>query len=102
MAMMRRTQQYVDGINRALENVIPKEGHAFAVSSIREQVNRLARIAEGDRVWYKEFFGEFLEMMEHRHNITTVSHDQLMKDFNTFLDYGLDAVDHFDDKDMDT
>lgn len=102
MAMMRRTQQYVDGINRSLKNVIPKEGHAFAISSILEQVDRLARIAEGDRSWYREFFGEFLEMMERRHNITTVSHEQLMKDFNTFLDYGLDAVDHFDDKDADT
>ena len=91
---------YVDGIYRDLEYVIPKDGHKYVVPSIQEQVDRLAIIADGRRSWYNQFFGEFLEMMEQRHNITTVSHEQLMKDFNTFLDYGLDAVDHFDDQGM--
>lgn len=95
--MMQLIQEYVDGISRGLEKVTPKDGRAIVVRSIKEQVNRLARMADGNRDWYKEFFGEFLEMMEQRHNITTVSHEQLMRDFDTFLDYGLDAVDHFDD-----
>ena len=95
--MIQRVQEYIDGISRDLEKVTPKEGHPHVIPSIKEQVIRLARIADGNRTWYREFFGEFLEMMEQRHNITTVSHEQLMKDFNIFLDYGLDAVDHFDD-----
>lgn len=98
--MIQRVQEYIDGIHRDLENVTPKEGHPYVIPSIKEQVIRLARIADGNRTWYRQFFGEFLEMMEQRHNITTVSHEQLMKDFNTFLDYGLDAVDHFDDQGM--
>ena len=52
---------------------------------------------------------EFLTMLENQHDIVhigeydvweRIQHEQLMKDFNTYLKWGLDAVDHFDDGDQ--
>ena len=94
--MISRVEEYVKGINRDLENVTPNEGHPYVIPSIREQVDRMARIADGNRDWYKEFFGEFLSMMEERHGITEVTHEQLMREFNVYMDHGRDAVDYFD------
>ena len=67
---------YVEGIEHDLESVIPKEGHDLVKDSIAEQAKRLADYDCWDRV----------------------SHEQLMEEFEIYLKWGLDAVNHFDDK----
>ncbi len=51
---------------------------------------------------------EFLTMLENQYDIVHIGEydtweriprEQLMKDFNTYLKWGLDAVAHFDDGD---
>lgn len=103
-----KIKNYVDGIARDLENVTANPGHDLVKDSILEQSRRLADHATHDQKFLMELFDEFLSMLENRHNIVDfreydcwdcISHDQIMDEFKTYLTWGLDAVDHFDDKD---
>lgn len=106
-----KIKDYVFGITRDLDAVIPKEGHDLVKDSIAEQARRLADIATGNRDVLVMLMDEFLTMMENRYDIVKVEeydvwhrieHEQLMKDFTTYLKWGLDAVDHFDDEEEHT
>ena len=103
-----KIKNYVDGIARDLENVTANPGHYLVKDSILEQSRRLADHATHDQKFLMELFDEFLTMLENRHTIVDfreydcwdcISHDQIMDEFKTYLTWGLDAVDHFDDKD---
>ncbi|MBR6158489.1 MAG: hypothetical protein IKQ27_16165, partial [Lachnospiraceae bacterium] len=103
-----KIKSYVDGIARDLENVTANPGHDLVKDSILEQSRRLANHATHDQEFLMELFDEFLTMLEKRHTIVDfreyggqkrIPHEQVMDEFKTYLTWGLDAVDHFDDKD---
>lgn len=103
-----KIRSYVEGIEHDLESVIPKEGHDLVKDSIAEQAKRLADFATHNNKFLIEMLDEFFTMIENRHNIVDfreydcwdrVSHEQLMKEFEIYLKWGLDAVAHFDDGD---
>ena len=100
-----KIRSYVEGIEHDLESVIPKEGHDLVKDSIAEQAKRLADFATHNNKFLIAMMDEFFTMLENRHNVVdfreydcwdTVSHEQLMKEFEIYLKWGLDAVDHFD------
>ena len=99
-----KIKNYIDGIEQDLVNVTAKEGHDLVKVSIMEQVKRLADIAIHNKDFLIELMDEFLTMLEQRYNVVdsnrenVVLHEQLMKEFNTYLKWGLDAVDHFDEE----
>ena len=99
-----KIKNYIDGIEQDLVNVTVKEGHDLVKVSIMEQVKRLADIAIHNKDFLIELMDEFLTMLEQRYNVVdsnrenVVLHEQLMKEFNTYLKWGLDAVDHFDEE----
>lgn len=86
-----KIKDYVNGVEHDLENVAANEGHDLVKISILEQVKRLADIATHNSKFLVTMIDEFLTMTEKRH------HEQLMKEFNIYLKWGLDAVDHFDE-----
>lgn len=101
-----RVKDYVNGIDYDLESVIPKEGHDLVKVSILEQAKRLADIATSNNEFFEMMADEFLSMIEDRYDVVKIEeydmwhrieHEQLMKDFRTYLRWGLDSVDHFDD-----
>ena len=106
-----KIKTYVDGITRNLEDVTANEGHDLVKDSIKEQVFRLADTATHNKKYLVDMMEEFLTMLENRHDIVDfkgcdhdgsdrwdkVSHARLMHEFDTYLTWGLDAVDHFDD-----
>jgi len=105
-----KIKDYVNGIDHDLESVIPKEGHDLVKASISEQAKRLADIATHNNEFLEMMADEFLTMIENRYDVVKIEeyeefhdmwhrieHEQLMKDFRTYLRWGLDAVDHFDD-----
>lgn len=103
-----KIKNYIDGIARDLENVTANPGHDLVKDSILEQSRRLADHATHDQKFLMELFDEFLSMLEKRHTIVDfrehdcwkcVPREQVMDEFKTYLTWGLDAVDHFDDKD---
>ena len=98
---------YVDGIEHDLSNVTANEGHVLVKDSIMEQARRLADIATHNNEFLVMMMDEFLTVMEDYHDIVhigeydtweRISHEQLMKEFNVYLRWGLDAIDHFDDE----
>jgi len=99
-----KIKNYIDGIEQDLVNVTAKEGHDLVKVSIMEQAKRLADIAIHNKDFLIELMDEFLTMLEQRYNVVdsnrenVVLHEQLMKEFNTYLKWGLDAVDHFDEE----
>lgn len=102
-----KIRSYVEGIEHDLESVIPKEGHDLVKDSIAEQAKRLADFATHNNKFLIEMMDEFFTMLENRHDVVDfreydcwdrVSHKQLMKEFEIYLKWGLDAVNHFDDK----
>ncbi len=102
-----RIRDYVNGVEHDLERVTANEGHDLVKDSILEQTERLADIAIHNNKFLVMMMDEFFTMMENRHNIVdfreydcwnAVSHEQLMKEFNVYLKYGLDAINHFDDE----
>lgn len=104
---MTKIEQYVNGINHDLENVIPKEGHILVRESIREQARRLGQIATHNNKFLEMMMDEFFTMLEDRWDIVKIGeydtwhrieHEQLMNDFRCYLQWGLDAVTHFDDE----
>ena len=97
---MAYIEDYVNGISHDLENVIPKEGHPLVIDSIKEQARRLGNIATHNNKYLVMMMEEFLPMLEERYHMD-VPHMQLMQDFGIYLRYGLDAVDHFDDKELE-
>ena len=101
-----KIKDYVNGIDHDLESVIPKEGHDLVKASLSEQAKRLADIATSNKEFFESMADEFLTMIENRYDVVKIEeydvwhrieHEQLMKDFRTYLRWGLDAVDHFDD-----
>lgn len=104
-----KIKDYVIGIEHDLESVTANEGHDLVKDSIIAQVKRLADIATHNNEFLIMMMDEFLTMLENQHDIVHIGeydtweripHEQLMKDFNTYLKWGLDAVDHFDDKNI--
>ena len=102
-----KIKDYVNGIECDLTNVSANEGHALVKDSILGQDKRLADIATQSNEILVMMMDEFLTMMENRHNIVdfreydcwdVISHEQLMKEFNLYLNWGLDAINHFDDE----
>ena len=98
---------YINGIEMDLENVTANEGHDLVKTSILEQAKRLADIATHNNKFLIMMMDEFFTMIENRHNVVDfreydcwdrIPHEQLMKEFNIYLKWGLDAVDHFDDE----
>lgn len=104
---MAHIDDYLHGIHRDLENVLPKEGHPHIKESIKAQTNRLADIARHNEKYIIQMMDEFLKIMENRHSIVdfrecdcwdVISHEQIIKEFETYLKWGLDAIDHFDEE----
>ena len=102
-----KIKDYVDGIERDLTNVTANEGHDLIKDSILEQAKRLADIATHNNEFLLMMMDEFFTMMEDRHDIVHIEeydtweripHGQLMKEFNVYLKWGLDAVSHFNDE----
>ena len=102
-----KIKDYVNGIEHDLTNVSANEGHTLAKDSIMEQARRLADFATHNNKFLVMMMDEFLTMMENRHNIVdyreydcwdVISHEQLMNEFNIYLKWGLDAINHFDDE----
>ncbi len=102
-----RIRDYVNGVTHDLENVTANEGHDLVKASILEQTKRIADIAVHNNKFLVMMMDEFLIMMEDRHDIVRfgeydtwkrIPHEQLMKEFNVYLRWGLDAVTHFDDE----
>ena len=97
-----KIKNYIDGIEQDLGNVTANAGHELIKVSIMEQAKRLADIATHNNDFLIDFMDEFLTMLEQRYNVVdfnrenVVLHEQLMKEFNVYLKWGLDAVDHFD------
>ncbi len=91
---MGEIQNYVNGIKRDLEHVIPEDGHRLVKASIRLQAERLADIAQHNQKYLIQMMDEFLREMETRHNIVdfreydcwdVVEHEQLMDEFKDWL-----------------
>ncbi len=102
-------KDYVIGIEHDLKSVTTNEGHDLVKDSIMGQVKRLADIATQNNEFLVMMMDEFLTMLENQHDIVHIGeydtweripHEQLMKDFNTYLKWGLDAPFHFDDGDQ--
>lgn len=105
-----KIRDYVEGIEHDLESVTSKDGHDLVKDSIAEQAKRLADFATHNNKFLIQMMDEFFTMLENRHNIVdfreydcwdVISHEQLMKEFEVYLKWGLDAVDHFYDKKED-
>ena len=101
-----KIKDYINGIERDLTNVTANEGHDIVKDSILEQAKRLADIAVHNNEFLVIMMDEFFTMIENRHNVVDfreydcwecITHEQLMKEFNVYLKWGLDAVDHFDE-----
>ncbi len=106
---MNHIDEYVRGINHDLESVIPKEGHPLVIDSIREQARRLGNIAQHNNDYLILMMDEFLTLIEDRYDVVKVGeydtwrrieHKDLMKDFDTYLKWGLDSWEHFDDSEQ--
>lgn len=97
-----RIGDYINGIERDLTNVTANEGHDLVKDSILEQAKRLADIAVHNNKFLIMMMDEFLTIIENYHDTVhsgeCIPHEQLMKEFNVYLKWGLDAVDHFDDE----
>ena len=102
---MAYIEDYLKGIKLDLESVDPKEGHELVKDSIYSQAKKIANIANHNRDFLIMMMDEFMTMMENEHDIVKmgeydtwerISHEQLMKEFQLYLDYGLDAVELFD------
>ena len=103
---MGHIKEYVAGIKRDLEHVIPEEGHKHVRESIAVQAERLGDIAEHNTKYLTEMMNEFLSLIERRHAVVDfreydcwdrVAHKRLMKEFALYLEYGVDAITLFDD-----
>lgn len=101
-----KIKDYVFGIEHDLKSVTANEGHDLVKNSIVEQAKRLADIATHNNEFLIMMMDEFLTMLENQHDIVHIGeydvweripHEQLMKEFNTYIKWGLDAVDHFDE-----
>lgn len=101
-----KIKDYINGIERDLTNVTANEGHNLVKDSILGQAKRLADIAVHNNEFLVMMMDEFFTMIENRHNVVDfreydcwerITHEQLMKEFNVYLKWGLDAVDHFDE-----
>lgn len=101
-----KIKDYINGIKRDLTNVTANEGHDLVKDSILGQAKRLADIAVHNNEFLVMMMDEFFTMIENRHNVVDfreydcwdrITHEQLMKEFNVYLKWGLDAVDHFDE-----
>lgn len=97
-----KIKDYVNGIERDLANVTENEGHDLVKASILEQAKRLADFATHNNKFLVMMMDEFLTVMEDYndsvHIREHIPHEQIMKKFNVYLKWGLDAVDHFDDE----
>lgn len=91
---MAEIQNYLNGIKRDLEHVIPEDGHRLVKASIRLQAERLADIAQHNQKYLIQMMDEFLRIIETRHNIIdfgeydcmdVVKHEQLMDEFKDWL-----------------
>ena len=101
---MGYAKDYYEGIIRDLESVIPKDGHPLVKESIKNSARRLYDLVGYNTSLYMPMLlDEFLTMMENRHksqneDVWNVTKDMLMSEFQIYLKWGLDAVDHFDDE----
>lgn len=102
-----KIKDYINGIEHDLANVTVNEGHDLVKDSILGQAKRLADIAIHNNEFLVMMMDEFLTIMEDYHDIVHIGeydtweripHEQLIKEFNVYLKWGLDAVHHFDDE----
>ena len=104
---MNHIEEYVNGINHDLEKVTAKEGHPLAIDSIKEQARRLGDIAEHNNKYLTDMINEFYDVLTERYEVVElgecdsdfhiISKAEFARAFETYLKYGLDAVDHFND-----
>ena len=101
---MNHIEEYVNGINHDLENVLPKDAHTLVIDSIKEQVRRLGAIAEHNNKYLIDMINEFYDILTNKYEVVeygeyeidtrTVSKDEFIGLYKTYLKWGLDAVDH--------
>ena len=104
---MNHIEMYVNGINHDLEKVTAIDGHPLAIDSIKEQARRLGAIAEHNNKYLVDMMNEFYDVLTEKYEVVElgecdsdfhiISKEEFIRVFETYLKWGLDTVNHFDD-----
>ncbi len=107
---MNHIEEYIKGVNHDLENVLPKDGHPLVIDSIKEQARRLGAIAEHNNKYLIDMMNEFYDILTNKYEVVElgeydidtriVSKEEFIELYKTYLKWGLDAVDHINDIDV--